>query len=138
MSPEGRGAPVQSPVPDRAVLRLEGLRKRYARDRPAVLDGIDLELRRENTSPSWASPASGNPLCSTCSPVWIGPDSGRVLLEGIDTSTLDDDGATLLRRRSVGFVFQAFHVLPYLTVEQNVALLWICSMCGNPSEANSP
>jgi putative ABC transport system ATP-binding protein len=35
---------------------------------------------------------------------------------------MDDDATTLLRRRSVGFVFQAFHVLPYLTVEQNVAL----------------
>src|SRR5258707_9227975 len=50
------------------------------------------------------------------------PDSGRVLLEGADLSTLDDDAITLLRRRAVGFVFQAFHVLPYLSVEQNVAL----------------
>ena len=49
-------------------------------------------------------------------------DSGRVLLEGIDLATLDDDAATLLRRRAVGFVFQAFHVLPYLSVEQNVSL----------------
>jgi putative ABC transport system ATP-binding protein len=50
------------------------------------------------------------------------PDSGRVLLEGQDLGALDDDAMTLLRRRSIGFVFQAFHVLPYLTVEQNVAL----------------
>ena len=50
------------------------------------------------------------------------PDAGRVLLEGVDLAALDDDAATLLRRRAVGFVFQAFHVLPYLTVEQNVAL----------------
>jgi putative ABC transport system ATP-binding protein len=50
------------------------------------------------------------------------PDSGRVLLEGLDLSAMDDDAATLLRRRSVGFVFQAFHVLPYLSVEQNIAL----------------
>ena len=49
-------------------------------------------------------------------------DSGRVLLEGIDLATLNDDAVTLLRRRAVGFVFQAFHVLPYLSVEQNVAL----------------
>lgn len=35
---------------------------------------------------------------------------------------MDDDSATLLRRRCVGFVFQAFHVLPYLSVQQNVAL----------------
>jgi putative ABC transport system ATP-binding protein len=49
-------------------------------------------------------------------------DSGRVLLDGVDLATLDDDAVTRLRRRSVGFVFQAFHVLPYLSVEQNVAL----------------
>jgi putative ABC transport system ATP-binding protein len=50
------------------------------------------------------------------------PDSGRVLFEGIDLATLDDDAVTRWRRASVGFVFQAFHVLPYLTVLQNVAL----------------
>jgi putative ABC transport system ATP-binding protein len=50
------------------------------------------------------------------------PDEGRVLLDGVELSALDDDAATLLRRRAIGFVFQAFHVLPYLTVEQNVAL----------------
>jgi putative ABC transport system ATP-binding protein len=44
------------------------------------------------------------------------------LLDGIELSALDDDAATLLRRRSIGFVFQAFHVLPYLSVRQNVAL----------------
>jgi len=49
-------------------------------------------------------------------------DSGQVLFEGSDLCALDDDALTLLRRRHMGFIFQAFHVLPYLTVEQNVAL----------------
>lgn len=49
-------------------------------------------------------------------------DSGEVLFEGIAFSTLDDDALTLLRREKLGFVFQAFHVLPQLSVEQNVAL----------------
>jgi len=49
-------------------------------------------------------------------------DSGQVLFEGADLCALDDDALTLLRRKHMGFVFQAFHVLPYLTVEQNVAL----------------
>ena len=50
------------------------------------------------------------------------PDSGTVLIDGVDLGTLDDDGRTLLRRRRMGFVFQAFHVLPYLSVARNVAL----------------
>ena len=50
------------------------------------------------------------------------PDSGRVRLLDVEVSAMDDDATTLLRRRAVGFVFQAFHVLPYLTVEQNIAL----------------
>jgi putative ABC transport system ATP-binding protein len=49
-------------------------------------------------------------------------DEGTVLLGGKDLGTLDDDQRALLRRRQVGFVFQAFHVLPHLDVAQNVAL----------------
>ena len=50
------------------------------------------------------------------------PDSGQVLLDGEDLGALDDDALTLIRRKRMGFVFQAFHILPYLTVAQNVGL----------------
>jgi putative ABC transport system ATP-binding protein len=50
------------------------------------------------------------------------PDAGEVLFEGARLSAMNDDARTLLRRDRFGFVFQAFHVLPYLTVEQNVGL----------------
>ncbi|MGV3494535.1 MAG: ABC transporter ATP-binding protein [Ramlibacter sp.] len=49
-------------------------------------------------------------------------DEGRVVVDGIDLSRLDDEGRALLRRAKLGFVFQAFHVLPHLDVAQNVAL----------------
>ena len=49
-------------------------------------------------------------------------DEGSVVLGGQDLGALDDDQRALLRRRQVGFVFQAFHVLPHLDVAQNVAL----------------
>ncbi|MGF6754251.1 ABC transporter ATP-binding protein [Paraburkholderia sp. GAS42] len=49
-------------------------------------------------------------------------DSGDVLIDGLPVSSLDDDAATRLRRQKLGFVFQAFHVLPHLTLTQNVAL----------------
>ncbi len=50
------------------------------------------------------------------------PDSGSIELDGIDLTGLDDDALTRLRRQHIGFVFQAFHLLPYLKVAQNVAL----------------
>lgn len=54
------------------------------------------------------------------------PDGGRLALDGIDYSSMDDDALTRVRREKMGFVFQAFHVLPHLTVGQNVALpLWL-------------
>ncbi len=49
-------------------------------------------------------------------------DTGSVWLNGVDLHTLNDDQRALLRRQHVGFVFQAFHVLPHLDVAQNVAL----------------
>jgi putative ABC transport system ATP-binding protein len=50
------------------------------------------------------------------------PDSGEILINGVAISSLDDDAATQLRREQFGFVFQAFHVLPHLTLAQNIAL----------------
>src|SRR5687768_2493910 len=50
------------------------------------------------------------------------PDTGEILINGIAMSSLDDDTATRLRRKEFGFIFQAFHILPHLTLSQNVAL----------------
>ena len=50
------------------------------------------------------------------------PDTGTVELDGASVTALDDTGRTLLRRDRIGFVFQAFHLLPHLSVAQNVGL----------------
>ena len=60
-------------------------------------------------------------------------DDGSVRLNGTDLGTLTDDQRALLRRKHVGFVFQAFHVLPHLDVAQNVALPLL--LLGQPDAA---
>ena len=59
------------------------------------------------------------------------PDHGSVTLDGCEMTALDDTQRTLLRRDRIGFVFQAFHLLPHLTVAQNVALP--LSLIGTPA-----
>jgi putative ABC transport system ATP-binding protein len=49
-------------------------------------------------------------------------DAGELLIDGSAMSALSDDQATLLRRAKLGFIFQAFHILPHLTLVQNIAL----------------
>jgi putative ABC transport system ATP-binding protein len=109
---------MQGVVAEPAVLRLLNLSKRYSPDRPPLFDGIDIELRQGEYLAVMGESGVGKSTLLNLLAGLDRPDSGRVLLEGIDLSALDDDAATLLRRRAVGFVFQAFHV----TVEQNVAL----------------
>ena len=54
------------------------------------------------------------------------PDLGQLALDGADYARLDEDALTRLRRDKLGFVFQAFHILPHLTLRQNVVLpLWL-------------
>ncbi len=48
------------------------------------------------------------------------PTSGRVLIDGKDTFSMKDEQRTIFRRRNIGFIFQAFHLVPELTVEQNI------------------
>ena len=64
------------------------------------------------------------------------PDGGRLALDGSDYARLDEDALTRLRRDKLGFVFQAFHILPHLSVRQNVALpLWLQGLDGVAADA---
>ncbi|MGA2023424.1 MAG: ABC transporter ATP-binding protein [Steroidobacteraceae bacterium] len=111
------GTPATNPV-----LILEALCKRYRPEGAPLLEGLNLVLRQGEFIAIMGESGAGK---STLLNIIAGldrPDSGRVLLEGVDLCSLDDDAITRLRRARIGFVFQAFHILPYLTVLQNVTL----------------
>jgi putative ABC transport system ATP-binding protein len=104
------------------MLRLEAVSKRYRAEAAAVLARLDFTLDAGEYVAVMGESGAGK---STLLNIIAGldrPDSGRVLFDGKDLAALDDDAITRWRRAHMGFVFQAFHVLPYLRVQQNVAL----------------
>jgi putative ABC transport system ATP-binding protein len=104
------------------LLLLDEIAKRYRPESAPVLDRLRLQLPAGEFLAIMGESGSGK---STLLHLIAGldrPDSGRILFEDTDLATLDDDALTRWRRARIGFVFQAFHVLPYLTVLQNVAL----------------
>jgi putative ABC transport system ATP-binding protein len=104
------------------ILALEAVTRRFRPDRPPVLEGVSFALPRGAYVAIMGESGVGKSTLLNLIAGLDQPDSGRITFDAHDLGDLDDDAATLLRRREMGFVFQAFHVLPYLTVEQNAAL----------------
>jgi putative ABC transport system ATP-binding protein len=104
------------------ILRLEDLAKAYSKDRPALFEHLNLELKQGEYLAIMGESGVGKSTLLNLLAGLDQPDHGWIVFEGQDLRTLSDDDTTRLRRRAVGFVFQAFHVLPYLSVAQNVAL----------------
>ena len=105
------------------VLSIRQLAKTYAGPRQrTVLTGIDLELAPGDYVAVMGESGIGKSTLLNLIAGLDRADAGAIALDGVDLGTLDDDAMTELRRVRMGFVFQAFHVLPYLTVGENVAL----------------
>jgi putative ABC transport system ATP-binding protein len=106
------------------VLETRELRKSFGEGEAAVeaLRGVDVGVVAGEMLAIMGRSGSGKSTLLTLLGGVDIPTSGQVLLEGKDLASMRDDDRTLLRRRRIGFVFQAFNLLPILTAEENVAL----------------
>lgn len=113
-----------APAPGRSVLRAHDLVKTYGSGSSQVvaLDGCSVELRQGEFTAIMGPSGSGKSTLLHCLAALDRPTSGTVWLGGTELTPLDDNALTDLRRDRVGFVFQAFNLVPTLTAEENIRL----------------
>jgi len=128
------GIPVSSPPSIDAVpspnhatgsrLRLENVIKTYFTDGQPVraLNGVSLSVRNGEFVALVGRSGCGKSTLLNLAGAMDSPTSGTILVDGVSTVELDDNGLTQLRREKVGFIFQSFQLLNTLSVVENVEL----------------
>ncbi|NEC43386.1 ABC transporter ATP-binding protein [Streptomyces sp. SID8016] len=109
---------------NQAAVRLRSVTRSYGKGASAVtaLDNVSLDIPRGTFTAVMGPSGSGKSTFLQCTAGLDRPTAGQVLLGETDLSGLSEKKLTLLRRDRIGFVFQAFNLLPSLTAAQNVAL----------------
>jgi putative ABC transport system ATP-binding protein len=102
------------------MLAVSGLVKRYGAR--TILDGLSLTVEPGATIAIVGESGAGKSTLLNLIAGLESPDAGCIELAGTDLAALDDDARTRLRRQSIGFVFQAFHIIPHLTALENTLL----------------
>ncbi|KAA1422157.1 ABC transporter ATP-binding protein [Mumia zhuanghuii] len=104
--------------------RTRALTKTYGRGHAEVraLDGVDLDVEGARLTAIMGPSGSGKSTLMHCLAGLDSPTSGSVEVAGVSLADLDDTALTRFRREHVGFVFQAFNLLPTLTARQNILL----------------
>ena len=106
------------------MIHIEGITRTYSVEGQHIpaLAGVDLHIGRGEHVAITGASGSGKSTLLNILGCLDQPSAGRYRLEDADVSALDDDALSELRNRRIGFVFQSFHLLPRLTVLENVLL----------------
>jgi len=109
---------------DDTLIRLRGVSKLYRKGRETIraLDGVDLDIAGKLMAAVVGPSGSGKSSLLHVVGAMDRPTSGDVLVAGQPLNTLREDALTRFRRRTVGFVFQSFNLIPNLTALENVML----------------
>jgi putative ABC transport system ATP-binding protein len=104
--------------------RAVGLSKVYGEGDAAVraLDGVSVDFERARYTAIMGPSGSGKSTLLHCMAGLDTPTSGQVFIGDVDLTMLSEKALTLLRRRSIGFVFQAYNLVPTLTAAENITL----------------
>ncbi len=107
-----------------ATVSLENVSKAYTEgiEQRSVLSGLNLQAHSGETVALLGTSGSGKSTLLNLISGLLLPDSGKVLVAQHDLARLSSKERTLFRRRNIGFVFQFFHLVPTLTVEENLRL----------------
>jgi putative ABC transport system ATP-binding protein len=107
-----------------AIVVAQDLHKYFGHGETAVhaLDGVTISFMRGQYSSIMGPSGSGKSTLMHCLAGLDRPTSGSVQIDGAEITTLDDKRLTDLRREKIGFIFQAFNLLPVLTAEENITL----------------
>ena len=103
------------------MLNLQNVSKRYAGDTP-ILNDLSFQLNAGDYVAIMGESGSGKSTLLNLIAGLDTPDSGTVRLADQDLAALSDEARTALRAKTIGFIFQAFHLLPHLSLLHNVAL----------------
>ena len=106
------------------ILQTKDLKKYYGAGDTQVraLDGVDLQVENGEFVAIVGTSGSGKSTLLHMLGGLDRPTSGSVVVDGRDLSTLKDEELTVFRRRKIGFVFQAYNLVPVLSVYENIVL----------------